>query len=85
MRLTTCSARRRPAQELKSQNVDPATKAEFYAGVGRAEEALDSLETGFRYDSPQVMGIAVNPLLDRARAPAISTFGGALQLDRGLR
>jgi DNA-binding winged helix-turn-helix (wHTH) protein len=70
-------------QELKLQKVDPATLAEFYAGVGREEEALNALDAGFRYDSPQIMGIAVNPLLDPVRGhPRFRRLVGALQLAR---
>ena len=69
--------------ELELQNGDRATLAEFYAGVGRLEEALDSLDTGFRCDSPQIMGIAVNPLLDPVRGhPRFRRLVAALQPDR---
>jgi len=75
--------RDRLLQELELQNADRATLAEFYAGIGRVAEALDSLDTGFRCDSPQLMGIAVNPLLDPLRGhQRFRRLLGALQLDR---
>ena len=54
-------------RELELQNADPAIRAEAYAGVGRIDEALACLELAFRSDSPHVIGVAVNALLDPIR------------------
>ena len=73
--------RDRLLQELELQNGDRAILAEFYAGVGRVEQALDSLDMGFRCDSPHLMGIAINPLLDSVRGhPRFRRLVVALQL-----
>jgi DNA-binding winged helix-turn-helix (wHTH) protein/Flp pilus assembly protein TadD len=79
-------ARNRLLQNLELQNVDPAIMAEFQAGLGKVDRALDSLDTGFRCDSPQLMGIAVNPLLDPVRGhPRFQRLVVALQLDGSAR
>jgi tetratricopeptide (TPR) repeat protein len=54
-------------RQLEEEEVDPALRAEAYAGIGRLDDALTCLEQGFRRDSPQMMGIAVNALFDEIR------------------
>jgi DNA-binding winged helix-turn-helix (wHTH) protein/Flp pilus assembly protein TadD len=69
-------------EELNGHNTDAAILAECYAGTGQSDRALDALETGFRRDSPQMMGIAVNPLLDQVRPHSrFRRLLSAMQLD----
>jgi tetratricopeptide (TPR) repeat protein/tRNA A-37 threonylcarbamoyl transferase component Bud32 len=80
-RLGRGSESARLLSELEEQNVDPAVRAEAYAGVGRPDEALACLEQGYRRDSPHVMGIGVNALLDPVRGhPRLRRLAQALGL-----
>ena len=68
-------------RELEQQHVDPAVRAEAYAGVGRLDDALTCLEQGFRRDSPHVLGIQVNALLDPIHShPRVRRLVNALGL-----
>ena len=67
--------------QLEEHDVDPAIRAEAYAGVGRLDDALTCLELAFRRDSPHVLGIAVNALLDPIRNhPRLQRLARALGL-----
>ena len=68
-------------RQLEEDDVDPAIRAEAYAGVGRLDDALTCLELAYRRDSPHVIGIAVNALLDPIRShPRLQRLARAMGL-----
>ena len=47
--------------ELQREHSDPITLAEIYVAMGRVHDTLSQLETAFQADTPQILGVIVDP------------------------